>query len=69
MQLDVHGFDFMVLPGAFIVHLPHAPSLDISKYRSSDLYRFCLKELKIEFQKDLSKKYGIAALKYLQVDD
>ena len=69
MQLDVHGFDLMVLPGAFIVHLPHAPSLDISKYRSSDLYRFCLKELKIEFQKDLSKKYGIAALKYLQVDD
>ena len=28
----------------------------------------CLKILKGEFQKDLSKEYGIKALKYLSVD-
>lgn len=28
----------------------------------------CLKVLKAEFQKDLSKKYGIKALKYLDVE-
>ena len=69
MELDAQGYEFMVLPNAFIIHLPHAPSLDISKYRANEMYRHCLKELKVQFQKDLSRKYGIAALKYLQVED
>ncbi|PVD33722.1 hypothetical protein C0Q70_04982 [Pomacea canaliculata] len=68
MELDVQGYEFVVLPNAFVIHMPHAPSFDIAKFRSSSNYRKCLKVLKAEFQKDLSKKYGIKALKYLDVE-
>ncbi|KAL8614336.1 Xylosyl- and glucuronyltransferase LARGE2s [Nucella lapillus] len=68
MELDAQGYEFVVLPNAFIIHMPHAPSFDIAKFRSSSNYRKCLKVLKGEFQRDLSKKYGIKALKYLSVE-
>ncbi|KAK6191618.1 hypothetical protein SNE40_003262 [Patella caerulea] len=68
MELDAQGYELVVLPNAFMIHMPHAPSFDIAKFRSSSLYRRCLKVLKGEFQRDLSKKYGIKALKYLSVD-
>lgn len=58
-------YDLMVLPNAFMIHMPHAPSFDISKFRSSPSYRNCLNTLKDEFHQDLSRKYGSAALKYL----
>ncbi|KAB5575092.1 hypothetical protein PHYPO_G00216840 [Pangasianodon hypophthalmus] len=65
MELDALEYDLMVLPNAFMIHMPHAPSFDISKFRSSPSYRFCLTTLKEEFHQDLSRKYGAAALKYL----
>lgn len=58
-------YEFLVLPEAFSIHLPHAPSLDISRFRSSPTYRDCLQALKEEFHQDLSRCYGSAALKYL----
>ena len=68
LELDALGYEFIVLPNAFIIHMPHAPSFDIAKFRSSEAYRNCLKVLKDEFQIDLSRKYGIRALKYLRTD-
>ncbi|KAM6950518.1 xylosyl- and glucuronyltransferase LARGE2s isoform 2-T2 [Lycodopsis pacificus] len=65
LELDAQEFDLMVLPNAFMIHMPHAPSFDISKFRSSSSYRNCLNTLKDEFHQDLSRKYGSAALKYL----
>nr|XP_057934289.1 xylosyl- and glucuronyltransferase LARGE2s [Doryrhamphus excisus]XP_057934291.1 xylosyl- and glucuronyltransferase LARGE2s [Doryrhamphus excisus]XP_057934292.1 xylosyl- and glucuronyltransferase LARGE2s [Doryrhamphus excisus]XP_057934293.1 xylosyl- and glucuronyltransferase LARGE2s [Doryrhamphus excisus] len=65
IELDAQEYDFMVLPNAFMIHMPHAPSFDISKFRSSSSYRNCLNTLKDEFHQDLSRKYGAAALKYL----
>ncbi|XP_071403112.1 xylosyl- and glucuronyltransferase LARGE2s [Centroberyx affinis] len=65
MELDAQEYDMMVLPNAFMIHMPHAPSFDISKFRSSPSYRNCLSTLKDEFHQDLSRKYGSAALKYL----
>ncbi|KAL6113688.1 large2 [Pungitius sinensis] len=65
LELDAQEFDLTVLPNAFMVHMPHAPSFDISKFRSSSGYRNCLNTLKDEFHQDLSRKYGSAALKYL----
>ncbi|XP_029063591.1 LARGE xylosyl- and glucuronyltransferase 2 isoform X7 [Monodon monoceros] len=58
-------YELLVLPEAFVIHLPHAPSLDISRFRSSPTYRDCLQALKDEFHQDLSRRYGAAALKYL----
>lgn len=66
--LDLLGYKFVVLPDAFIIHMPHAPSLEITKFRNNALYRNCLKTLKGEYQRDLSRKYGLKALKYLSVD-
>ncbi|XP_070085449.1 xylosyl- and glucuronyltransferase LARGE2 isoform X1 [Equus caballus] len=58
-------YELLVLPEAFTIHLPHAPSLDLSRFRSSPTYRDCLQALKDEFHQDLSRHYGAAALKYL----
>uniref|UniRef100_A0A2K6EF84 LARGE xylosyl- and glucuronyltransferase 2 n=1 Tax=Propithecus coquereli TaxID=379532 RepID=A0A2K6EF84_PROCO len=65
VELDAQEFELLVLPEAFTIHLPHAPSLDISRFRSSPTYRDCLQALKDEFHQDLSRHYGAAALKYL----
>ncbi|XP_071505018.1 xylosyl- and glucuronyltransferase LARGE1-like [Diadema antillarum] len=68
MELDAQSYDFIVLPNAFIIHMPHTPSFDIAKFRTSQQYRTCLQILKEEFQRDMSKKYGFAALKYVAVE-
>ena len=39
MELVAAGFDFWALPSVFVIHMPHAPSLDIAKFRSSKTYR------------------------------
>ncbi|XP_061671601.1 xylosyl- and glucuronyltransferase LARGE2s isoform X1 [Syngnathoides biaculeatus] len=68
IELDAQEYDLTVLPNAFMIHMPHAPSFDISKFRSSLSYRSCLKTLKEEFHQDMSRKYGSAALKYLTAE-
>uniref|UniRef100_A0A1I8J7M8 Glycosyltransferase-like protein LARGE1 n=1 Tax=Macrostomum lignano TaxID=282301 RepID=A0A1I8J7M8_9PLAT len=65
MQLDILGFAFRVLPNAFIVHLPHAPSLDVARFRFIPEYRHCINTLKVEYIKYLAKRHGVRALKYL----
>ncbi|XP_005064958.1 LARGE xylosyl- and glucuronyltransferase 2 isoform X1 [Mesocricetus auratus] len=65
IELDAQEYELLVLPEAYSIHLPHAPSLDISRFRSSPTYRDCLQTLKEEFHQDLSRRYGAAALKYL----
>lgn len=61
-------YELLVLPNAFMIHMPHAPSFDISKFRQSTSYRNCLQTLREEFHQDLSRKYGAAALKYLTAE-
>ncbi|XP_072842085.2 xylosyl- and glucuronyltransferase LARGE2 isoform X1 [Pogona vitticeps] len=68
MELDAQEYELLVLPNAFMIHMPHAPSFDISKFRRSSSYRDCLKTLREEFHQDLSRKYGAAALKYLTAE-
>jgi len=57
MELDAQGYEFYVLANAYIVHLPHSPSLDIAKYRQSSQYRKCSSTLKSEFVDDLKRRY------------
>ncbi|XP_054256316.1 xylosyl- and glucuronyltransferase LARGE2 [Indicator indicator] len=68
MELDAQEYELLVLPNAFMIHMPHAPSFDISKFRLSAGYRGCLQTLREEFHQDLSRRYGAAALKYLTAD-
>ncbi|KAK9875654.1 hypothetical protein WA026_009451 [Henosepilachna vigintioctopunctata] len=58
MELNAQGYEFVVLPDAFIVHKAHAPSFDIVKFRTSPIYRMCLQNLKDNFIKKLNSKYG-----------
>lgn len=58
MELAALETEFVVLPNAFIIHFPHAPSLEIAKYRSSEQYRKCLRILKRDFVNDIQTKYG-----------
>lgn len=37
--VEFHRYEFWVVPDSFILHLPHSPSLDIARYRSSESYR------------------------------
>uniref|UniRef100_A0A9J8ACU5 LARGE xylosyl- and glucuronyltransferase 1 n=1 Tax=Cyprinus carpio carpio TaxID=630221 RepID=A0A9J8ACU5_CYPCA len=69
MELDAQEYEFVVLPNAYMIHMPHAPSFDITKFRSNKQYRACLKTLKEEFQQNMSRRYGFAALKYMTVDN
>ena len=57
MELHHAAYEFVVLPGAFVIHVPHSPSPDISNFRSSTLYRDCLQVLKREFKDTLNAKY------------
>ncbi|XP_044870836.1 LARGE xylosyl- and glucuronyltransferase 2 isoform X2 [Mauremys mutica] len=68
MELDAQEYELLVLPNAFMIHMPHAPSFDISKFRLSAGYRDCLQTLREEFHQDLSRRYGAAALKYLTAE-
>ncbi|XP_017878682.1 LARGE xylosyl- and glucuronyltransferase 1-like isoform X1 [Ceratina calcarata] len=61
-HLTVLGYKYIVLPDTFIIHRPHAPSLDIGKFRTDSMYRRCLKRLKDEFVEELVTKYGEEAL-------
>ena len=38
-EMAATGAEFVVLPHAFAVHLPHAPSIDIVRFRKSRNYR------------------------------
>ncbi|XP_076748862.1 xylosyl- and glucuronyltransferase LARGE1 isoform X1 [Xylocopa sonorina] len=65
-HLTVLDYKYIVLPDTFIIHRPHAPSLDIGKFRTDSIYRRCLKKLKDEFVEELVTKYGEGALSKLK---
>ncbi|KAG5830722.1 hypothetical protein ANANG_G00313630 [Anguilla anguilla] len=69
MELDAQEYEFVVLPNAYMIHMPHAPSFDITKFRSNKQYRVCLRTLKEEFQQNMSRRYGFAALKYMTAEN
>ncbi|GJQ75251.1 hypothetical protein Trydic_g9850 [Trypoxylus dichotomus] len=58
MELEAQGYEFIVLPDVFVVHKPHAPSNDITKFRKLPTYRMCLQKLKEEFVAMLEEKYN-----------
>ncbi|CAH2055874.1 unnamed protein product, partial [Iphiclides podalirius] len=59
VELRAQGYRAVVLPGAFVVHTPHAPSHDITAFRADPRYRICLALLKQEFMEDLKRKYNV----------
>ncbi|XP_070168117.1 xylosyl- and glucuronyltransferase LARGE1 isoform X3 [Polyergus mexicanus] len=61
-HLTALNYKYIVLPDTFIIHRPHAPSLDIGKFRTDSVYRRCLKKLKDKFVQELIAKYGESAL-------
>ena len=66
MQLDAKNYKFFVHPSAFVMHMPHLPSLDLMRFRANSLYQTCLENFKLEFINELASKHGANALKYLK---
>ena len=56
MVLEAEGWQLVVLPDVFTVHLPHAPSTDLARFRGDQSYRTCLNNLKERFGKELEEK-------------
>lgn len=52
-QLSVLGYEFIVLPEAFMIHKIHSASFDILQHRQSAKYRQCLKLLRTQFMREL----------------
>ncbi|CAJ0928179.1 unnamed protein product, partial [Mesorhabditis belari] len=53
MVLNKMGYTFRVLPDVFLLHFDHPPSMEMLKFRTSPIYRKCMKMLKGEFVRDL----------------
>lgn len=58
MELEAQNYAFVVLPDVFIIHKPHTPSYDLGRFRTSSVYRLCLRLLKEEFIQRLNKEYN-----------
>ncbi len=58
MELNYQNYEFIVLPDAYILHMPHAPSADVATFRVRKDYRDCMQVMKREFRKEMSTKYG-----------
>jgi len=56
LSLSALQYELVVLPDVFLIHLPHAPSIEITRYRGEPEYRACLDTLKLEFRKELEEK-------------
>lgn len=69
LVMPLQEYEFVVLPNAYMIHMPHAPSFDITKFRSNKQYRVCLRTLKEEFQQNMSRRFGFAALKYMTAEN
>lgn len=57
MKLAALGYQFYVLPEAFLVHQFHPASYDISKHRESKKYQACIRLLKQTFLFELKESH------------
>jgi len=59
LALEAQGLKLLVLPDTFIIHQPHAPSMEIIRWRQEENYRKCLENLKKQFIQELNNSTGI----------
>lgn len=57
MKLAASGYEFLVLPEAFVIHKFHSASYDIMKHRESLRYRTCINQLRRLFLIELKMQY------------
>ncbi|CAH1783095.1 unnamed protein product [Owenia fusiformis] len=59
MELKAAGYEFLVLPDSWAIHLPHMPTPFNFAFLNSPLERLRNRVLRFEFNADLSRKYRI----------
>ncbi|KAJ8310240.1 hypothetical protein KUTeg_012105 [Tegillarca granosa] len=64
IELDADGYEFVVLPDLFIVHIPHAKTYHRLKYSGDYKQINCVKTIKKEFLIYVAEKYGQRGQKY-----
>lgn len=62
--LAARNFTFIVEPSSFIIHMFHAPSYDLVKFRTVPKYQRCVKALKDSFLNELAKEHTFFYKKY-----
>ena len=64
MEVKASGYEFVVLPGGFVVHSPHTKTVDrVTFIRDEDKVRSCISDLKKDFIRYIHRKYGNDCLK------
>ena len=65
MELKAQGYEFVVLPNAFIIHSPHPDSIDRYMFMTKSNYLFaCVRALQDSFTEKLTVKYGVNFTSY-----
>ncbi len=64
MEVKASGYEFVVLPGGFVIHSPHTKTVDRTAFiRDEDEVRSCISDLKKDFVRYIHRKYGKDCLK------
>lgn len=68
MELHAQHYQFIVLPDVYVLHYPHKPSRDETRFRGTtsrtitpsitNHYYSCIRQLQNGFRRDLRRKYG-----------
>ncbi len=68
LELHAQRYRFVVLPNVYVIHYPHKPSRDETKFHETVVqatgsitnshYYSCMQQIQEEFCRDLTKKYG-----------
>ncbi|XP_033624892.1 uncharacterized protein LOC117288231 [Asterias rubens] len=60
MELHARGYEFVVLPSVWAIHVPHQESSAKSRFLLDPLYRLRNRVKRFEFVSDIMRKYSIA---------
>nr|XP_054751834.1 uncharacterized protein LOC129257518 [Lytechinus pictus] len=63
LELHAAGYDFVVLPDAWVIHIPHLMSTQNSRFLSDPISRLTNRVTRLEFVSDVMRKYQIGACK------
>ena len=62
MKLKAQGYQFIVLPNSFVVHIPHQPTI----VKQKGLIMLCVRNVFVTFVKELIVEYGEKSIEYNQ---
>ncbi|XP_072173971.1 uncharacterized protein [Diadema setosum] len=62
-ELHAAGYEFVVLPDAWVIHFPHSMSSQNARFLSDPISRLTNRVARLEFVADVMRKYGVGPCK------